>query len=353
MIMTYADRRCLCGLFLLCFLLWTPQEDLKATSSSLSNLSKKPLVIYIRESFYKTCAPFLNQATSGKIRFVRLGSSLLMGRLRREKETLQADLVIGTDSCLTPEIMDLGVVGDHEIDPNSFHVPIPWEKQKIIPFCYGYLGFLYKGNQLPNPPETVDSILSSELKIVMSHPRTSTVGLVFTDWLKEKSTPEHLDGAPGDLPFHNGFSQNWQRFQERLLSLPKGLSQAFSLFMAGEADLMVAYTTSTEFAAVHRHDNSIRALPLKRAPFHGYTAFVTPKGALNPEAQKLLKALLRDDLQREIIQKDCLYPVAPSLQKGQIFSEKEPLPALPVSFFTRKIRQALLARVEALSKELP
>lgn len=319
-----------CGLFLACFLCFSGGTPIKASSST-----QDPLVIYIRESFYKTCAPLLKEISGEKIRFVSLSSSLLMGRLRREKSQSHADLVIGTDSCFLPELIDLDVAGDNDLSSEEFSVPVSWHTPKIVPFTYGYLGFLYKADRLKDLPKTLEDLLKLPLKIVMPHPRTSTVGLVFADWMKNASGPN--------------FSKNWGAFQERLISLPKGLSQAFALFMSEEADLMVGYTTSTEYAAVLHQDRSVRFIPFKKLPFHGYTAFITQKGAEKPLANKLLRALLQKSFQKDIIKKDCLYPVKGSLQQEKLFQEKEPTPDTPVNMFGQKSRRKLLNYLEKLS----
>lgn len=300
-----------------------------------------PLVVYIRDSFYKTCAPYLEDvAFPLKIRFVKLSSRLLMGRLRQEKTQTHADLVLGADSCLSPELEDLQVVGSTPPLPfSAFQVPVPWTTPNILPFCYGYVGFLYHADRLSHPPDSLEALLASNLKVVLPHPRTSTVGLVLMDWLRT-ARPELLHRKEGS-------------FQERILALPPRLSEAFGFFIAGEADLMVGYTTSAEYAAVRRQKYKIRALPLKEAPFHAYTAFVTPKGAPKPGAQKLLKALLAPAFQRKIRKEDALYPVLAALRKEMPFRDREPQAPKALSTFTRAQRQALLRSLDQLCEVSP
>lgn len=326
--MTFLNR-ILLGLFLCC----VGFHD--RVCAQPKSLDQEPLIVYVRDSFYKTCAPHLQKLANTKIRFISLKSSLLMARLRREKSNSPADLVIGTDTCFLPELKELGVAGNSGLTRQDFSVPIPWESLDIIPFCYGYLGLLYKASRVPKGPKTLQEILSSPLKIVMSHPRTSTVGLVFCDWLRQTSGPY--------------FKKNWSAFQNQLISLPKGLSQAFALFMSDEADLMVAYTTSTHYAALRHPGKEVRFIPFDKMPFHGYTAFVTPKGSKKPVARALLKALLREDLQKALIERDSMYPVQKALRQKTLFQESEPIPDHPVNEFTPETRRALLKHLEALS----
>lgn len=318
--------------------------------------AQDPLIVYIRDSFYATCGPALEKIAkdelSAPVRFVRLGSALLMGRLRRERSSIQADIVIGADSCLTPELQDLGVIGAAEVPSSAFRVPVEWPYKNVLPFCYGFLGLLYKASSLKAPPETLEDILASNMSIVMPHPRSSTIGLIFAAWIKQheppmssqKMLPLSSSQKPADC------EQRWLRFQERLLSMPKGLSQAFALFLAGNVDMVVAYTTSAAYAAVRHHRAGVRSLPLKEAPFHAYTGFLTPKGAPKKAAQALLRGLLREDLQKALVEKDCLYPVSPHLQKEGLFLEKRPRPSVPRVEFTQEGRRDFLHSLTTVPK---
>ena len=301
-----------------------------------SDSSDEPIIVYIRDSFYETCVPFLKRTISGKVQYVKLSSSLLMGRLRLEKNKSRADLVIGADSCLSPEIMALDITGKNRLKATDYDIPVPWKYTDIIPFCYSYLGILYDESRLKEPPETFEDILESSLKISIPHPRTSTVGLVFFDWFKTKSK---------DL-----FQEKWRHLHERLLLLPKGLSESFSLFVQGECDLTVAYITSVDYAALRRQRMSIRSLPFKGLPLHAYTAFLTLKGSRKEKVHRILKALLSSDIQRQLITKDALYPVQKEIKLQAKFQQKEPLPVLPLHDFTRQKRQALLLSLESLSR---
>ena len=74
-------------------------------------------------------------------------------------------------------------------------------------------------------------INSTEARIVIQDPRTSTPGLGLLTWMK---------AIYGDK------AQNeWKKLNKKIISVTKGWTDAYyNFFMAGEADMVLSYTTS-------------------------------------------------------------------------------------------------------------
>jgi len=103
----------------------------------------------------------------------------------------------------------------------------------FVPYDFGFFSFIYDTQQLETPPDSFESLInaSPEVKIIIQDPRTSTPGLGLLLWMKSV----YGDEAP----------QKWADLQPRILTVTKGWSEAyFSLFMNGEAPMVLSYSTS-------------------------------------------------------------------------------------------------------------
>jgi thiamine transport system substrate-binding protein len=270
------------------------------------------LTVYVRDSFYEKWHERLSQGIPGKVRFIRLSGSSLMGRLRLEGASTKADIVLGGDSCFGPLLKERGCVGASNINPCAYDVPVQWDKD-FVPFCYGYLGVLYD-ERVPFPlPQSWQEILSlPEKTLLLPNPHTSSVGLVFWQMIATLNLDEVA-------------------FISRVRATPKGLSQAFGLFATNKAPFVVAYTTSAAHREAVFKNHHIKPLIFDAHPFLAYVAFATPKGSQNPHARAFLKRLLDDDVQDLIFEVDHLYPVKVNARAraGLLEDSPRPLEMLP------------------------
>jgi len=102
-----------------------------------------------------------------------------------------------------------------------------------VPFDYGYFAFVYDTETLATPPTSFEALINApdDVKIIIQDPRTSTPGLGLLLWLKSV----YGDEAPA----------KWEALQPRILTVTKGWSEAyFSLFLNGEAPMVLSYSTS-------------------------------------------------------------------------------------------------------------
>jgi thiamine transport system substrate-binding protein len=159
----------------------------------------------------------------------------LVGRLRLEGESSKADVVLGLDMNLAAEAKALGLFVPHGQDTTGLAVPVAWTDDTFVPFDWGYLAFIYDETKLKTPPASLKNLVedANGPKIVIQDPRTSAPGLGFLLWMRE------VFGA--DAP------AAWRKLRPRIVTITKGWSEAYGLFLKGEADMVLSYSTSPAY----------------------------------------------------------------------------------------------------------
>ncbi len=184
----------------------------------------------IKEAFEATC-------DGCTVDFVALDSSAgILNRVQLEGESSKADIVLGLDTNLMALAQDTGLLADSQVDSAALSLPIDWDSTTFVPYDYGYFAFVYDTEALPEPPASLQALIDApdDLKIIVQDPRTSTPGLGLMLWVKSV----YGDEAPAA----------WAKLSKKILSVTKGWSEAyFSLFLNGEAPMVLSYTTSPAY----------------------------------------------------------------------------------------------------------
>ncbi|GEO15557.1 thiamine ABC transporter substrate binding subunit [Microvirga aerophila] len=194
----------------------------------------------IKERFEATCSCELVWVTAED-------AGSLVGRLRLEGETTKADVVVGLDMNLAAEAKALGVFAPHGADVKDLSLPIRWADDTFIPFDWGYLAFVYDSTKLANPPKSLKELVENPNgpKVVLQDPRTSAPGLGFLLWMRQ------VYGDKAD--------DAWAQLKPRVVTFTKGWSEAYGLFMKGEADMVMSYTTSPAYHVVAEKKDQYKA----------------------------------------------------------------------------------------------
>jgi len=181
----------------------------------------------LKKVFEEQCACQLNYISSDD------GVSLL-NRLRLEGKNTQADVVVGLDDALMTEARSLGLVQPHGLALADLQLKpeLNWQAADFVPFDLGYFAFVYD-TEKTQPVASMAELLSSDARIIYQDPRTSTPGQGLLIWMQA------IYGDQADSA--------WQKMRQRTVTVTKGWSEAYNLFLQGEADYVLSYSSSPAY----------------------------------------------------------------------------------------------------------
>jgi len=243
----------------------------------------------------------------------------LLSRLQLEGKNTRADLVLGIDTNLTAEATATGLFAPHGVDLSGLDLPIDWTDETFVPFDYGYFAVIYDRTKMPQPPASLDDLVSGDpgQKILLQDPRSSTPGLGFMLWMK---------AIYGDRA-----AEAWTTLKPRILTVSKGWSEAYALFTEGEAPMVLSYTTSPAYHLIAEKSDRYAAAPF--AEGHYMQVEVAGRIADSPQADlatEFLQFMVSPGFQDVIPTTNWMYPVIeptgglPS-EFGQLVQPSKPL----------------------------
>ena len=255
-----------------------------------SALAQEPLTIYTYDSFASDWGPgpkikqAFEKECGCQIDFVPLEDGVaILNRLKLEGKHSKADLVIGMDESMLPEARKSQLFADHGVDLAPLALPGGWQDATFLPFDYGYFAFVYDATKLKNPPKSLTELASRpDLKIIYEDPRTSTPGQGLLLWVKQ---------TQGDQA-----AALWQQLAKKTVTVTKGWSEAYGMFLKGEADLVLSYTTSPAYHRLAEQKQQYHAALFDEGHYRQVEVAARLKSAKQPElAERFLKFMLSEE----------------------------------------------------------
>lgn len=277
------------------------------TAGSVNAAGERNLTVYTYESFTAEWGPgpaikagFETQCGDCTVEFVALDSSAgILNRVQLEGKSSPADVVLGLDTNLMAIAEDTGLLAESGVDTSALSVPIDWTSKTFVPFDYGYFAFVYDTEALPEPPRSFDELIAApdDLKIIIQDPRTSTPGLGLLLWMKS---------VYGDRA-----AEKWEALQPHILTVTKGWSEAyFSLFLNGEAPMVLSYSTSPAYHMEIDETDRYQAAPFSEGHYLQVEVAALLKQSPRQElGREFLNYLVSKDAQSSIPLGNVMYPV--------------------------------------------
>ena len=274
-----------------------------------AHANKPVLTVYTYDSFTSDWGP--GPAVESKfeeicecdLKFVGLDSSIgILGRIQLEGKSTQADIVLGLDTNLVHLAKETGYfapLSSEILEANKIRnsLPINYEDDVFMPFDWGWFGFVYKKDKLGAPPSSFDALLKmpDDTKVVIQDPRTATPGLGLLLWIKSVYGEDAAD--------------YWRDLQPKILTITKGWSEAYALFLDGEADMVLSYTTSPAYHLIAEGDNSFEAANFSEGHYMQIEVAAMLNSSKQPVlASQFMKFIASPEFQNIIPTTNWMYP---------------------------------------------
>lgn len=231
----------------------------------------------------------------------------LLARLQLEGAASTADVVVGLDTNLIEAARQTGLFAAIKQGENT--VPNGFADANFLPFDWGWFAFVYDKTKLQNPPTSLAELAASDLKILIQDPRSSTPGLGLALWVKSVFG----DKAP----------QYWADLADNIVTVTPGWSEAYGMFLEGQADMVLSYTTSPAYHLIAEKDDSKAAALFS----DGHYMQIELAGQLSASKQPELAAAFLDYLQGDAAQ-------TALITTNWMYPAKMPAAGLPQGFET-------------------
>ncbi|HAU8282773.1 TPA: thiamine ABC transporter substrate binding subunit [Vibrio vulnificus] len=273
--------------------------------SSSALAADKTLTIYTYDSFASDWGPgpTVEKAFEAQcgcdVNFVALDDGVsILNRLRLEGSNTIADIVLGLDNNLMAEAKATGLLAPHQVNTQALSLPNGWADDTFIPYDYGYFAFVYNKDKLANPPKSLKELVESrdDLKVIYQDPRTSTPGQGLMLWMKSVYGDD-VTGA-------------WQQLAKKTVTVTKGWSEAYSMFLKGESDMVLSYTTSPAYHLIAENDAQFAAADFSEGHYMQVEVAAKVKSSSNQAlADQFMRFILSDEFQGAMPTGNWMYPV--------------------------------------------
>lgn len=254
----------------------------------------------IEAGFEATCACDLQFVTGGD-------GAAVLARVKLEGAQSDVDVVLGLDTTLTANAAATGLFAP--VAPAENTLPVAFSDPNFVAFDWGWFAMVYDNTKLQTPPKSFEELAASDLKILIQDPRSSTPGLGLVMWIRAA----YGERAP----------EIWAALADNIVTVTPGWSEAYSMFLEGEADMVLSYTTSPAYHLIAENDATKSAALFSEG--HYMQVEVAGKLASTDQsdlADQFLAYLTSDAAQAALITTNWMYPA------------KTPASGLPAGFET-------------------
>ena len=275
-----------------------------AFASAGQSADKPQLNVYTYDSFTSEWGPGPQVKTAFEaicdceLKFTTAGDgAALLARLQLEGSHSKADVVLGLDTNLTARALATGLFAPHGQAARPLDLPVAWDDPVFLPYDWGYFAFVYDNTKLKRVPRSFEMLAAApaDLKIIIQDPRSSTPGLGLLLWVKAA----YGDRAP----------EIWAGLKPHIVTVTKGWDEAYGLFLKGEADLVLSYTTSPAYHRIAEQDDSKSAALFDEGQYMQVEVAAKTLASPQPDlADRFLDFMLSEGFQSVIPTTNWMYP---------------------------------------------
>lgn len=286
-------------------------------ASSVHAEDRPLLSVYTYDSFTAEWGPGprLREAFEAQcnctLRFVSAEDGVsILNRLRLEGERTEADVVLGLDEALMTETRALGHLQPHGLSLEGLKPGLDWADPDFVPFDYGYFAFIHDTERTPEPARSLRELLASNARVIYQDPRTSTPGQGLLLWM------ETVYGADVEAA--------WKALAERTVTVTQGWSEAYQLFLEGESDYVLSYTTSPAYHVVAEGSDRYRAATFSEGHVAQIEVAAMTRHTGEPAlAKQFLQFLISPEAQAILPVTNWMLPVIEGVELPAVFATAE------------------------------
>ncbi|TDO98259.1 thiamine ABC transporter substrate binding subunit [Marinomonas balearica] len=247
------------------------------------------------------------------LNYVTLDSSVgILSRVQLEGSSSSADVVLGLDLNVMEAAKKTGLLAEHAVDTSKVNVAGGWSGKYFVPFDQGYFAFIYNSETMAQPPKSLKEVIENEnLRVIYQDPRTSTPGLGLLLWMKSV--------------YGDNADQAWEKLASHTVTVTKGWYDGYSLFLKGEADVVLSYTTSPAYHVVAEGETKYKAAPASEGFYPQVEVAAMLKNAPNKElANEFMSFILTAEFQNTVATGNWMLPVIDDVDElPEIFGQLE------------------------------
>ena len=274
---------------------------------------KTSLIVYTYDSFNTEWGPgpkiekAFEEGCNCDLKFVSAGDgAALLAKIRLEGEKTKADVVLGLDSNVLEEARKTKLFLPYSLNI-ELDLPIQWKDDTFLPFDWGFFAFVFDGSKTKKIPQSFRELVDSDIRLVIQDPRSSTPGLGLLLWIQKI--------------FGSDSKAVWEKMSDNIVTVTPGWSEAYGLFLEGEADGVLSYTTSPAYHIIAEKDFSKKAAIFAEGHLMQIeVAAITAQTSKKKLAKSFMTFLISDKAQSIIPTTNWMYPA------------KNPKLALPEAF---------------------
>ena len=274
--------------------------------------AEEELVIYAYDSFVSewgpgpVVVPIFEEKTGISVTLVSAGDAgQVLSKAILEKDDPRADIILGIDNNLLARALEAGILSTYEpAGINKVPERLIFDPEyHVIPFDYGYFSIVYDSKVISDPPASLEDLTDPRFadSLILMDPRTSSPGLGFLLWTIEV--------------YGNDFPDYWRRLSDSILTITEGWDSGYGLFTAGEAPMVLSYSTSPAYHLEYEDTRRYRALPFEEGNYLQIEGIGILEGAPNREAaEQFLDFVLTDDFQSVLPTTNWMFPSVPETE---------------------------------------
>ncbi len=226
------------------------------------------------------------------------GISGVVGRIKLEKVAPKADVVLGLTPISMAQAKSENLLAPYK--PNNANLIanpeyIMDKDWYATPFDYGALAINYHMGTLPNPPATFEEIATLSKQLIVEDPRSFT-GQEFMLWTIA------LYGEDGWLDF-------WRALKPAILTVTPSWDEAFAKFTAGEAPMMVGFSTSDLYFVQEEGNQLDSFIPTNGGYVYQEGAALVAKKEIKEGAKAFIEYLLEPTFQSVVFDNNYMLPI--------------------------------------------